>query len=236
MNKIHFAAVVAPDLDYDLMLKWVAHYYNLQLDSYTIFIHKEHDKKHPEVKSYFDEFGFKVSYCHGDWQDGKLRANVLNGFNAALPENDYIMTADSDEFQMWPNDDVRHCLFHGEIDAIFGNVVDRYDKTLHSASNEGHLEDQFPYEIDSLENEFISSSNTGMIRNHICVNKCKVPVCFVGSHDLNSALKNTGNQFFVRGGLKILHYKWRATIKEKLATKTYYSHNVDKKLKKFFQE
>jgi hypothetical protein len=234
MNKIHFATVIAPDLDYDLINHWCEHYQRLQLDTYTAFIHADQNKKHPEVKEVLEKHGFKIGYGHGTWQDGKLRANVLNGFARALPQNEYIMTADSDEFQMWPNNNIREHLLNGSVDAIQGVLIDRFDTTLHNATSE-ELDSQFPLRHRNLEGKFMSNETPISIRTHICIHKISMPVCFTGSHEFNSSLKDVIGKHIVRGEIEILHFKWRDTIRERFKTKSYHAKDADNLLKEFFR-
>lgn len=219
--KIHFLALVAPDFDYDILLNWMDHYYKLKLDTYTAFIHKDLcNDKYKWLLNALTEHGFRISYVEGPFGNSTLRLNVMNAFAMNIPDDEYIMVADSDEFQQWPENDVRKALLNGEIDVIEGTLIDCFTDKLIEADN-SHLHFQYPKRTINLEG-FLSPRHHNKI-NKICVAKNKFPVCFCGSHVFNSSIpgKKLSHNMRTRSGIEVLHYRWRATLKKRLKAKGY---------------
>lgn len=221
-NKIHFVALIAPDLDRDILLNWMFHYHSLKLDTYTAFIHKDLcNDNNKWLVSALQKHGFRVTYVHGAFGDCDLRVNVMNVFAMSIPDNDYIMSADSDEFQQWPNDDVRTPLLNGSVDVIKGELIDKFSDTLKEYDGSESLQEIYPYSAKGLDMQIDPEYKTNLQK--ICIAKNKLPVCFKGSHDFNSSIPNKklGSNLIARSGIRVHHYRWRDTLLKRLSGKEY---------------
>lgn len=228
--KIHLVSLIAADLDYDIIDFWIEHYKKLKLDTYTAFLHYEQSKKHPEVKEKLEANYFLVKYAFGAFQRGLLRLNVMNGFCCHIPDNDFILSVDSDEFQEWPRNNVAYALNDGGIDAFYGQLIDCYSNELKEAVNDIPLRLQYPYRYIDLEIK-INPKSVCLLSKKICVARNKLPVDFLGSHDMSSLHSTNGvGLFSKRDILTIRHYRWRASLKERWIGKNAYSEEEINKM------
>jgi hypothetical protein len=216
--KIHLVTLIAPDLDYDIVDFWISHYTSMDIDTYTAFIHTDLAGKHPEVEVKLRQAGFKIAYAYGAFGDCDLRVNVMNGFASVIPEGDYILAVDSDEFQQWPEGQIKK---HMEgIDLFEGYLIDCFGDELLEADPDIPLDVQYPNRAKHLE-EQLSSECKPMKQTKVCIAKNILPVCFKGSHELNSDLPHKNISHRTRGTLDVLHYKWRKSAGDRLSTKWY---------------
>lgn len=217
---IHFASFMNPNWDIDLLPHWIAHYKALELDTYTVYLHIpkcENDIASLSAKKMLEKRGFTVIFVNGDFRDGALRNETLTAFRLTLPQNDFLMTADSDEFQMWTKKP-------GEVmsnrDVMTGFLMDVYDSSLHDANSYEGLTYQYPYRLRELERViFKDCPDPNLNYGKICIARAGVPVCFVGSHEING---DAGHGLRVSSEVEILHFRWRTSVLNRLMAKTYY--------------
>lgn len=236
--KIILGALIAPDLDFDIVDLWIDHYKKLELDEYRITIHKEMCVEHSEVVYKLQSNGFKVYYISGTFRDGQLRASAFKQMLKDVDPEDYVLSVDSDEFQQWgEHANVREILLNGEIDAIEGEMVDCYGDELIEAVPDIPLEIQYPHKARNLETAIHPDGPIQMPKK-ICVAKHKMSVCYIGSHDITTKFLPEGltGQFRVRGIMPVYHFKWRASAAKRLATKQYVSETHVKNILEAFKK
>lgn len=232
--KIHLLALMATDLDADILQHWIDHYTVLDIDTYNIFLHEEqsHDYKlHAErLRDY--AFNVQVVSYPGHAYTGKdkmahcekLRAIVMQGFSMTTPLHEYLLTVDSDEFQQWPEDGIKETMLDGAIHTVEGHLVDCYDSTLKPAVPDVPLAVQYPMTCRHIETMLIPNDSkiAKMKQNKICCHRNDIRISFGGSHTIMSVPHNIKGCFRTRGEIKVFHYKWRASTKERLLTKQWY--------------
>lgn len=238
MDKIHFAALFGVDLDYDIAGFWRDHYTDCGYDSYTVFLHSltpNSDRCLEQLRE-FEKAGFKTLFAPSCEYSSAMRNTILDTYAKSLPGSDYLVTADSDEFHLagccksdMP-DLIRSC------DILSGNLVDRWDDTLHAADSDRPLTKQYPYSGDLFSHLYDSSDCPDKDRwrrphtGKILAARAGLPVAYVGSHVLYSR-DNAYNEI---GGCFVLHYKWRHTIEMRLKTKWYFQESMREAVIDFF--
>jgi len=238
MPKIHFASLFGVDLDYDIMVQWIEHYLGMECDTYTVFLHSM-DRTSPRyefVKRAFETSTFRVHKSDERAYTTQMRNDILERFAQSLNPTDYLVVADSDEFQCLPNwaknfrDLVMSC------DVLKGILVDRWDDTLHEAKPGIPLNEQYPRQGDVFKLLFDKSNDEEKFRwrvpnpRKILAARAGLPVAHMGSHVLycaNEGLKQ-------RSGCLVEHYKWRHNIVERLKTKWYYHEGYAREVASFF--
>lgn len=224
MSDIHFASLFCVDYDSDLASHWIRHYLDMGLDSYTLWLHSPRgdvEQLHL-MHEFFRGLGVQVLIATGDFQDGKLRKEILGNYAESLDRRDFLVTADSDEFHEASLD--TYCAH--EITA--GKTVDRFDSVLHAALPMRPIADQYPMEGD-VEALVINSLPDAakpywpkINKNKICCARAGLPVAYGGSHMLTPELDGIKPNIDTSEPVKALHYCWRGTILERMAGKHYY--------------
>lgn len=230
-DKIHFASLFCVDFDLDLLPFWTEHYLSFRFDDYNVWLNTQRNntEKLNYAFKYLSERGFNVTIEHGQFVNGSLRAKVMEEYVSTLPKNDYLVTADSDEFQ---NMDGDYCSLIRQYDVVNGILVDRYDDTLHPASSSitpgrvrASLSDQFPHE-GCVEQQIIYDYLNGdaskwpvVRRSKIMAARAGIPVSFGGSH---FAFTHRENIRYSPEHYTVYHYTWRNSILERMGGKHYY--------------
>lgn len=233
--KIHFASLFCVDYDMDLAHEWVEHYRNFHFDKYVIWLHSPSSDIMllNQAKRFFRIKGFEVFDAgEVEFRAGKLRECVLEAYRQTLSPDDYLVTADSDEFQKVDNYREK-ILSH---DLVMGELIDRYDDTLHNALPGIPLEQQFPH-TGIVEREVFRSVPFEVRVYWPYVNKEKIlasradlPVAFGGSHMLLYMNRDIRYSAYH----EVRHFTWRGTILERMSRKGYYRGVHIWHIQKFF--
>lgn len=239
MKQLHFLSLLGVDIDLDILPIWIIHYKKFKCDSYFCFLHAKdnQDDNYLKAKYLLENNGFKTQFVGGPFGDGNLRNNIFNAYLQNLNPQDYVMTADTDEFQdWWEPEGVKEMLIENNIDFITGKLYDCFGEKLEDVKSYDLIQ-QYPYIIDNLEN-VINVEGVPIRRDKICISKVWVPVCYIGSHDLNYHFlpPEKRGMFRVRGDIRVLHFKWRGSLKKRLESKTYYKDHHVKKILEYFNE
>ena len=255
MSKIHFASLFGVDYDSDLILHWADHYLKHNLDSYTVWLHSaRNDYTLLEAcASLFNRKGFRVFVVNQPgnnapvFKNGGLRTEYLSKFQCSLPYDDYLVVADSDEFQDVSN----YQWLFSDHEIIVGGLIDRYDTSLHDAQSDVSIEAQFPFE-GSVETALLTampmrerSYFPRTDRRKVLGCRADIPVEFSGSHrvmevpagarvagDSISPYRDSTDDF----NYKVRHYCWRRSIFERMYGKTYYNSLHMNLVRDFFKE
>jgi hypothetical protein len=226
-DKIHFASLFCVDFDLDLLPYWVEHYLSFRFDDYNVWLNTQRNAtgKLACAFKYLSDRGFNVTIENGQFVNGSLRAKVMEEYVSTLPKNDYLVTADSDEFQNMNGD---YCDLIREYDVVNGILVDRYDDTLHDAekkSDGSDLFQQFPHE-GCVEQEIIfkyldgdASKWSVVRRSKIMAARAGIPVSFGGSH---FAFTHRENIRYTPEHYSVYHFTWRDSLLGRMAGKHYY--------------
>lgn len=232
--KIHLITLMAIDLDWDILDFWIDHYKKLDIDTYTVFVHIEQSLKHlNEGTQKLKDAGFNVCPVHGGNQYcEELRDTVMKAYLLNIPKDEFILTVDSDEFQMWPDNDIHQSMMHGEIDLMEGYLIDCFNTTLKPAEPHIPLDIQYPKRVKHLEKRLFPTDKkiSNMHQEKICCHKNIINIDFYGSHVIKSIPEKIKGYFRSRGTLDVLHYKWRATTKQRLLTKPWYDEYKTNKI------
>lgn len=229
--KIHFTSLFSIDYDVDLFTPWIEHYLKFRFDTYRIFFHTNHEKeifeddilkvvkeRYPEVKCSFVENG-EVFEC------GSLRIKILGGYLKTLPQDDYTVIADSDEFQALPSKWYRELI--SKYDCICGKLTDRWGDTLKDYSHNGtSIYDQYPREGNFFEYiDHPMKSHTGHLggRNKILSHRVGLGVNLLGSHSLKGGKLVHESNLNYCDGFRVLHFTFRSTYIKRMMERTYYT-------------
>lgn len=240
MANIHFCSLVCPDYDADLLDHWCRHYMKYGFDSYRIYLHSPFDNYRllHETKERIATFDFDVKILpHDKFGNGSLRTSVVVERMKELDKNDFMVVADSDEFQDVP-DDYRYIA--NTCDYLKGAHVDAYDKTLHDACNGIPLFLQYPLR-GNVEAEVLKTVDIKSLqrwprvkKNKILCCRIKYPVALAGSHDLLPIPQGCDIPQPYPQNFDVLHYTWRSSIIKRMAGKDYFHAEHIWYFKKFF--
>lgn len=244
MPKIHFASLFGVDYELDLLYPWLSYYKNMEFDSYKIFLHREQGEIGSDVLRQFKMLGVDVERLGGPQGNGMLRKIVLGQYAASLPADDFLVTADADEFQSCPvanghdhsggtdyvkgvadpiSPDYRK-LFQ-KFDLVTGFMVDRYTLRLEAAC--GWPFAQYPFE-EPFTKEYLKAFTPPYMRKtawphtrrtKILGGRCGYEIGYEGSHcalSLPSDVKITED-------FRVYHFAWRESAKRKAVVKSYYN-------------
>jgi hypothetical protein len=236
-NKIHFAALYCIDFDFPMAEQWANHYRAFDFDSYKIFLHTNSGdiKKMELALAFFKKKGFHVEQAIGKFKDGALRETYLNQYAETLDDNDYLVTADSDELQVWPipGPEIREQITGNDI--VLGNLIDRYSFTLRAIS-EASLLSQFPLE-GIVEHQILfrlreEQRNEWPLqrRTKIVAARADFPVQYSGSHGVSIESENVR----AFSGITVYHFCWHENAEAKLKTKSYYPQWTIDEINRFF--
>lgn len=234
MVKIHFASVVSVRYDLDLAYYWVRHYSGLNIDTFKVFLHEDNKEVNPSVIDFYRNNGYDVEVVGGPYTDGLIRKIVLENYARNLPPDDFLVTADADEFQ-YGNCNPQHLggstidyrRLEANFDIITGFLIDRYG--THLVNNCGDPVETYPLE-EPWSRKFFNNFHPPylhlekfpyMRRTKVLAARCGIPVAFVGSHGLDEGSSN----YRIDENYKVLHYAWRQRSIEKMALKPYYKRD-----------
>jgi hypothetical protein len=229
--KIHFLSIVGVDFDLDLFYPFVRYYQARKFDSYTIFLHSEKGPIDPSIILDFENEGFDVRIAHGLFKEGLVRKVYFDNFARNLPENDFLVTADFDEFHCTKNHDpLDYRKLLEEYDVLYGYLADRHSNNF----DEAHAADfrsllfQYPFEDEDWNTSPFRAFTPPWLhtkswpigfRHKIIAARAGVDMNFIGSHNINF-VSHTDK---LNGDLKIAHFAWREGAAKKLAVKSYFS-------------
>lgn len=239
--KIHFAALVGVEVDSDLLPWWIPHYRAMNLDSYTVFLHESLDEEKNRQAEILlltlgnfsvrrvPENALRESPAWPGAPDGVRRA-ILGTFAKSLHPQDFLITADGDEIQEW-EENPREAVARG-VAVVLGQLIDRFDDTLHDALPGKTLLESFPAEHPDLHSFFRKVS---LVSKKICMAPASFPVEYSGSHDLT-----LGEKFpprcTVSGTLRVLHFHWRKSAASRVRGRSYWGADEIAAMENFFQE
>lgn len=234
--KIHFASLVGVDFDLDILPFWANHYASFNFDSYTVWLHSGtgNTARLVEAQKLFDSFKWGTETISGaTFRNGKLRATILGAFTSSLPKHDAIVIADSDEFHALPGHDYRTIVERYEC--VGGLLVDAYGSALSACNPCEPLWSQYPYsgclgEIFARRAERkeyperLAFPWPMTSREKIIASRCYVDVNLVGSHHIDGCHtdRKIPDHLYSLEGFSVLHYSWRASLFDRMRTKTYY--------------
>lgn len=236
--KIHFAALVGVEVDADFLPWWAPHYAALELDSYTVFLHESRDEAKNEIAiRILSDIGFRV---HGvpenalrdcpnmpGCPDG-VREIILKTYAESLHPSDFLITADGDEIQEW-TETPREVVARG-ISVVFGQLMDRFDDTLHDAFPGQSLDKSFPGAHPDLNGFF---KETPLTQKKICMAPANYPVEYSGSHAVKFGYVSP-KLLYSTGPIRVNHYRWRKSAARRVQGRHYWKPNEIAAMKKFF--
>lgn len=231
-SKIIFASLFGIHYDADLAIPWVNHYKQFDINEFIIFLHSKNDNdiKLKEFKKFFESHKFKAHIVNEmpefnqKFYDGGLRKRVLTAINKSIDYNDYLITADSDEFQQIP-DSYRESV--NSKDILCGVLVDRYTDKLKKYNPDLPLETQYPLKGDVSERVYeIADKRFFKIFNWVSNDKIimahgKMPVAFGGSHRMYDGYENKFTYANKDNPIPINHYRWRENVIDRMAQRKY---------------
>lgn len=220
----------------DLIHHWIRHYQAFDFDDYSVTLNsqKENFRALDEAYSIFRAAGFSVSRNLGRFDAGKLRRQIMNLYCSGFDKNDFIVTADSDEFQ---NVKENYRDFASDYDIIYGKLVDRYDDTLHNADPDVPLSSQYPYAAD-LEKIIIKTFRLPpgawieMRKEKVLCSRVNIPVAFGGSHCVYPS--HTELFAYHPDIFDVYHYTWRESIIPRMCGRHYFNAAMIWYVKEFF--
>ena len=229
--KIHFVCLVSVDFDVDMLPYFIPHYSGLEMDNYCIFLHegKDTDANLWAEKS-AREMGWKCRFVprEASYGNGELKRQLLNKFQRACKPEDYIVSADGDEIQVWK--DSPHEIAGQGFDMVLGRRIDRFNEKLIGIDHALELEANFPLEHDNLSKVLFPKRPRS--RDKIVMAKASCPVDYRKCTNLVTAAPRN---LRVTGEIPILHYKWRENIFKRLRERSDYSPDEVKAIHKFFE-
>ena len=230
---IHFASFYCPDLDRDLLDAWLAYYLSMRFESYTVFLNTRqlHEENLFTVRDRMKQSGVSVRVAIGPFNDGQLQSEVLREFSGTLPKDDFLVIADSDEFQTVPRN------AYGGYDVTRGVLVDRYADALIDAVTEpgrpvdcvSGLEALYPHagNIEELIRQDLPPQYCNgwacTKREKICCTRAGYDVSYTGSHGFHPDFEKT-----ILPSLRVdpvvypvNHYTWRSGILRRMLGRSY---------------
>lgn len=229
----HFIALVGLDYDRDIVPHWVRYYKRYEFDHYHVWLHVNGDteEKPSDIRTrwrwYFEEYGFTVHDTFGVFKNGTRRLKCLKPYHESVPDGDYIVCADSDEFQQIEPEEYRR-LFSEGWDVIEGTLIERFSRRLVEALPDIPLDRQYPRR-EKLD-EVIEHSHhfAPGVRHKILAVKAPVMVNYIGSHRTHSGVFRRTGDYIVD------HYTCRATFLARMRGKTYYHPEAIIDVARFF--
>jgi len=218
--EIHFAALFGIDYDSDLVSHWIEYYREFEYDSYTVWLHtfqNINEVTRWRIQQRFLDAGFGVSWASGQFNNGELRARVMRHHASLLPTQDYLVTADSDEFHEVKCAPKEFKALIRQYDAVEGYLVDCWGETLVDAKPGVALKDQYPHEGVFREAAAIQCADATINRRKIIACKNTFEVNFIGSHMIQR-----GGVAHVPSRLRVLHYTYRSSILDRMGGKDYF--------------
>jgi len=242
--QIHLVALISPELDYDIIPHWIRYYNEFNIDTRTVFLNTttnisgKHTPKYLEVKDLFELNSYIVLPSFGGFNSGDLKIDIFNAFKFWMHKDDYLLVADSDEFQQWGTFDIKSLTLDGQVDFFHGYLVDCYGGKLTDATP-GDLNLQYPMRTRKLEYSIVGCPVDSYFHDtKILMSKVWVPVCFHGSHEvlMNQIPSYRKGNFRGRGEFEVLHFRYRKTLRDRLMTKRWNTDTKADKILEFFNE
>jgi hypothetical protein len=215
------------------------HYSELPFDNLVMFLHEGGDRSvaHDQDACATDAAceraaltcGFKVQRVpkKSSFNNGKLKAMLLEQFRRACKEGDGICVADADEFHTWildPHEALENC------DIVTGQRIDRFTEFLAPVDKDMELEDTYPLIHKNLSR--LLFPKRPRTRNKIVAFRRDVPVDFRKCTNLT---ETHSDRWKVGGEIEFNSYKWREGILERLRERTDYAPEELKAIREFFE-
>lgn len=226
MCKIHFVSFFGIDLDWDLFDRWREHYDKFGFDDYMVLLHTESDLDAQKKKFYRDYVqscaGWSAGFCGvGEkyWDADKIgtimKAGAIEAYVNKFPEDDFIVVADSDEFQDMPAQYYRDVILANHV--VQGELVDCYGDALESANNSLPLDELYPHrgQLEVMNYRRAIPMN----RTKIMAHSRRVRVLYQGQH----AYLPVDFPLKVSAGHDVLHYTYRENLPWRMASRAYYT-------------
>jgi len=217
--KIHFACLFGVDYELDIAPYWIRHWQSHQLDYYRIFLHREKSGIPSSTVKLFQDAGFYVSCVDGPHSNGILRRETVGRYAMNIDPEDFIVTADADEFHDLDYHDALQ-----EYDIISGFLHDHYGASLEVCDRDPF--EQYPHEekftgepLKNFTPPFLRTTEWPLTRRgKILACRAGDKLLYMGSHvmgEVSSTAKILDNQ-------KVHHFAWRESAARKTAVKSYY--------------
>jgi hypothetical protein len=223
----------------DLLRHWAKHYMEYRFDSYRIYLHTRHDMDHASRSCFVDEmkrfYNFDATFIPDtpEFKCGSLRQKVIDGYRKTLPENDYLVVADSDEFHDIPKDDYREMIL--SHDAVTGSLVDRWSDTLSYCRQNIPPFGQYPREGNFLD-EFDPPLEFAPVFTKVLSSRANIPVSFIGSHFISpSYAKKHEGDLEIMNGRKVLHFTYRDSFIRRMCERPYYRYDDVMRICRYFR-
>jgi len=236
--KIHFVSFFGAGLDYDMLPYWLPHYESLGCDSYTVFLHLSKDPLlNKYVIAHFETYKFTVYPLPADVMEKQggvnpldvVKVSALESFAKNLPPEDFSLYADGDEIQIWnrlPREEVER-----GISIVIGDLVDRFDETLHPVDPFKTLHENYPMEHENL---FQLVKDESHLTRKYCLYPSRFPINYIGNHAVKRGYDWKGPAPVTTGPIRIDHYHWRQSALERVQNRSYWSLEQIKATATFF--
>lgn len=214
--RIHLACLFGLH-DKDLLPHWIRHYVRYAFDTMTIFFHApalSEEQREGYVRTARENGIDALFATFGFFASGSGRAYVMEHMAKLLPAEDYLVTADSDEFHCMDPATYRDIIL--DHDAVTGNNRDRWADKLRYADDTAPLAAQFPRYGDIMETH--RKKQTVNYTNKVLACRAGIAVDFTGSHKITGTIADCG----VYKGCDIDHYRWRPCVLDSFKDKFYY--------------
>lgn len=203
-----------------LLASFVRHYQSLGVENFKLTFQidpdEANDRKTAAALAASASTLSSLGLEHAEILVGKFDAALLrthhDAIQARLHPSDWIVWADSDEFQAYPtgiNAFIDQIASEGDVDAVSGELVDRVtrDGSLPILDPDGLIWQQFPIGCD------LTGRILDAFTHKICLAKASVAVT-PGAHQV-------ARRHGIRGRLShhiipVHHFKWDATVLERL--------------------
>lgn len=239
--RIHLVALIGVGVDADILPFWVRHYKALQFDSYTVFLHSCGEAgKDRAIEKMLLMDGFRVVMVpENALRDNPIMPNcpdmvrsiLFDSFCLGLPQKDFLVTADGDEFQEWY--EKPHELVSRGIKVLYGRLIDCFDETLHRVNPEMSLHDNYPMRDADLGLRFRLGPTLN--QNKICMAPVSMPVDYSGSHDIKRGQSDSVFTHMVSSGpIDVLHYRWRDSAITRARGRRYWTDADLLRMRDFF--
>ena len=217
-NKIHLRTCIGVEYDLPLISPFIEHYKALGVDEFYITLSsptEEHENfsKGKAILSKYDIDPFAIWI--GPYREG-VRNQYLHKMISHLSNNEWILTADCDEFQEYPSD--LHT-FSSELDKegdtwVHGGVIDRVangGEIPKKLDRNLTLAEQFPIKCNMHRLKPESPSKGGAIINNekfmpkVMLHKKNITLVAGNHFPINSQRKNNKKHKHI---LNVNHFKW----------------------------
>lgn len=224
--KIHFACLFGVDFETDILPYWLKHYAAMKFDSYKVFLHREKGRIDDSLQETFRNAGFSIECLTGmPHANGLLRMTAMDNYTATLPPEDFLVTADADEFHLIDYRDVLR-----EYDIVMGYLHDHYADKLEACRMDPFV--QYPH-TEEFTGELLKNFSPPYLRNTVWAHTRRTKVLaarageevhFGGSHSMKAVPFDAA----ILDNVKVHHFAWRESARRKLAVKSYYfKENLD---------